>query len=35
VVQEPEGKILIGRYKRRWEDNSEMDLKAGGLEGME
>jgi len=35
VVQKPEGKISLGRHKHRWEDNIEMDFKAGGLEGME
>ena len=35
VVQKPEGKISLGRHECRWENNTEMDLKAGGLEGME
>jgi hypothetical protein len=27
VVRESEGKRLLGRYKRRWEDNINMYLK--------
>jgi len=26
LVGKPEGKILLGRPKRRWEDNIKMDL---------
>jgi hypothetical protein len=29
VVQKPEGKTSLGRHKRSWEDNVEMDLKTG------
>jgi len=34
VVQNPERKIPLGRHKHSWEENIEMDLKAG-LKGME
>jgi hypothetical protein len=27
LVGKPEGKRLLGRLRRRWEDNIEMDLK--------
>ena len=26
VVGKPEGKIPLGRHRRRWEDNIKMDL---------
>jgi hypothetical protein len=29
----PKGKTLLGRPRRRWEDNSEMDLREIGIEG--
>ena len=30
----PEGKILLGRPKHRWEDNIKMDLEEVGCGGM-
>ena len=30
LVGKPEGKRLLGRPKRRWEDNIEMDLQEVG-----
>jgi hypothetical protein len=27
LVEKPEGKSLLGRHRRRWEDNIRMDLK--------
>jgi hypothetical protein len=27
LVGRPEGKISLGRYKRRWEDNIEMNVR--------
>jgi hypothetical protein len=30
----PEGKIPLGRLKRRWEDNIKMDLEEIGFEGV-
>jgi hypothetical protein len=30
LVGNPEGKRLLGRPRRRWEDNIEMDLKGIG-----
>jgi len=31
----PEGKRPLGRPKRRWEDNTKMDLQDVGCEGMD
>ena len=31
----PEGKIPLGRPKRRWKDNIKMDLQKVGCGGME
>jgi hypothetical protein len=31
LVWRPKGKSLLGRPKRRWEDNIKMDLKEVGL----
>jgi len=31
----PEGKRLLGRPRRRWEDNIKMDLKEVGWRGMD
>jgi hypothetical protein len=28
----PEGKRLLGRHRRRWEDNIKMDIQEVGLE---
>jgi hypothetical protein len=30
LVGKPEGKRLLGRPRRRWEDNIKMDLQEGG-----
>ena len=35
LVREPEGKIPLGRPRRRWEDNIKMDLWEVGCEGMD
>jgi hypothetical protein len=35
VVGKPEGKIPIGRPRRRWEDNIRIDLKEVWLEGVD
>ena len=32
---EPEGKRLLGRPRRRWEDNIKVDLQEVGCEGMD
>ena len=34
-VGKPEGKRQLGRPRRRWEDNSKMDLQEVGCEGVE
>jgi len=34
VVGRPEGKRPLGRPKLRWEDNSRMDLREIGWEGV-
>jgi hypothetical protein len=34
-VEKPEGKIPIGRPRRRWEDNVKMDLQLMGCVGMD
>jgi hypothetical protein len=34
-VGKPEGKILLGRPRRRWENNIKMDLQGGGSGGMD
>jgi hypothetical protein len=33
--RENEAKTPLGRYRRRWEDNINMDIKELGLEGVE
>jgi hypothetical protein len=35
LVRRPEGKSLLGRPRRRWEDNIKMDLQevGGGVRG--
>ena len=33
-VQKPEGKRLLGRPRRRWEDNIKMNLQEVGYWGM-
>jgi hypothetical protein len=35
LVGKPEGKGTLGRSRRRWEDNSKMDLQEVGCGGME
>ena len=34
LVGKPEGKRLLGRHRRRWEDNGEMDIQELGCGGM-
>jgi hypothetical protein len=33
LVRRPEGKTPLGRPRRRWEDNIEMDLRETGIDG--
>jgi hypothetical protein len=33
-VTKPNGKRPLGRQKRRWDDNSKMDLREIGFDGM-
>jgi hypothetical protein len=33
LVERPEGKRALGRPRRRWEDNINMDLKEIGIDG--
>jgi hypothetical protein len=35
LVGKPEGKRPLGRPRRRWTDNIEMDLSERGLSGVE
>jgi hypothetical protein len=35
LVGKPEGKRLLGRRRRRWEDNIGMDLREIGWGGMD
>jgi hypothetical protein len=35
LVGKPEGKRLLGRSRRRWEDNITMDLQEVGCGGMD
>jgi hypothetical protein len=35
LVGRPEGRRLLGRPRRRWEDNIKMDLQEVGLGGMD
>jgi hypothetical protein len=35
LVEKPEGKRPLGRPRRRWEDNINMDLQEVGCGGME
>jgi hypothetical protein len=35
LVGKPEGKIQLGRHRRRWEDNIKMDLQEVGCGGMD
>ena len=34
-MEKPEGRIPLGRPRRRWEDNIKMDLQEVGFGGME
>jgi hypothetical protein len=34
LVGKPEGKILLGRVRHRWEDGIRMDLKGDWLGGV-
>jgi hypothetical protein len=33
LIGRPEGKMLLGRPRRRWEDNIKMDLREIGIDG--
>jgi hypothetical protein len=33
MVGRPEGKRLLGRHRRRWEDDIQMDLREIGIDG--
>ena len=35
LVRKPEGKRLLGRPRRRWEDNIKMDLQEVGCGGLD
>jgi hypothetical protein len=35
LVGKPQGKIPLGRPRRRWEDNIRMDLRGIGWSGMD
>jgi hypothetical protein len=35
LVRKPEGKRLLGRPRRRWEDNMKIDLQAVGCGGRD
>ena len=35
LMGKPEGKIQIGRPRRRWEDNMKMDIQKVGCWGMD
>jgi len=35
LVGKPEGKRLLGKLRRRWEDCIKMDLQEVGCEGMD
>jgi hypothetical protein len=35
LVEKPEGKIPLGRPRRRWVDNIKMDLREIGWDGMD
>jgi hypothetical protein len=34
LVRKPEGRRLIGRHRRRWEDKIKMDIQEVGFGGM-
>ena len=35
LVGKPEGKIPLGRHRRRWEGNIKMDLQEAGCGGVD
>ena len=35
LVAKPEGNVLLGRPRRRWEDNIEMDLEEVGCRNVD
>jgi hypothetical protein len=35
LLGKPEGKRLLGRHRRRWEDESKMDLQEVGCGGLD
>ena len=35
LVGKPEGKIILGRPRRRWEDNIKIDVQQVGCGGMD
>jgi len=35
LVRKPDGKRPLGRPRRRWEDNIEMDIQEVGCRGMD
>jgi len=35
LVGKPEGKRLLGKPRRRWEDNIKMDIQEVGYEGKD
>jgi hypothetical protein len=35
LVEKPEGRRLLERQRRRWEDNIKMDLRENGWESMD
>jgi hypothetical protein len=35
LVGKPEGKRPLGRHRRRWEDNTRMDIQDVGCGGMD
>ena len=35
LVGKPEGKRLLGRPRRKWEDNTKMDIQDVGCGGMD
>jgi hypothetical protein len=35
LVRRPEGRLPLGRPRRRWEDNIKMDIREVGWEGMD
>jgi hypothetical protein len=35
LVGKPEGKIPLGRHRRRWEDNIKLDVREIGIDGAD